>query len=94
MSDTCAKAKRTLIALALMGSLFPLGGGCNFATNKDFETFYQSIGDAVITGVSDGAFGAFGDDFDAVIRDPATTFVQSMWDNYVAARVPNDVELK
>jgi len=94
MNHTGARAKRGLVVVALIGSLFPLGGGCNFATNKDFETLYQAVGDAVITQVSDTAFGNFGDDFDTVIRGPATAFVQAMWDNYVAARVPNDIELK
>ncbi len=95
MNHSCARAKRGLVAVALIGLLFPLlGGGCNFATNKDFETLYQAVGNAVITKVSDTAFGNFGEDFDAVIRTPATAFIQSMWDNYVAARVPNDIELK
>jgi hypothetical protein len=93
MNHSGARTKRGLVVVLLIGSLLGLGG-CNFATNKDFETLYQAIGDAVITQVSDTAFGDFGEDFDTVIRGPATAFAQSMWDNYVAARVPNDIELK
>ena len=93
MNGSWSRVKRSLILLALVGSTFA-AFGCNYALNKDFETLYQGIGDAVITQISDTAFGSFGDDFDTVIRGPATAFVQAMWDNYVAARVPNDIELK
>jgi hypothetical protein len=94
MNYSYARAKRGLAAMSLIGSLFVLGGGCNYATNANYETMYQSIGDAVITQVSDTAFGSFGEEFDTVVRGPVTAFVQAMWDNYVAARVPRDIELQ
>jgi len=94
MNHACARAKRGLVAMALVGSLFVLGGGCNFATNADYESMYQAMGTAAITTVSDNVFGDVGTDFDTIIREPVTAFVQAMWENYVAQRVPNDIELK
>jgi hypothetical protein len=93
MNYSYARAKRALRAAALIGSTFALAG-CDYALNKDYETLYQAIGNAVITKVSDSAFANFGEDFDTIIRTPATAFAQAMWNNYIAARVPDDIELK
>jgi len=68
--------------------------GCDYALNRDYETLLQNMGEAVIQTVSDNVFGGLGTDFDAVVRIPATAYAQSVWDNYVAARVPNDAELR
>jgi hypothetical protein len=92
MNHAWESGKRGLVAMALIAPF--LLGGCNFATNSDYQTMYQAVGDAVIGQVSDNTFGNFGDEFDAVVRGPVTAFVQAMWDNYVAAHVPRDIELK
>jgi hypothetical protein len=101
MNNSWSKVRRALILLALGGSTlgvfgtFGIGGsGCNYALFKDYETLFQGIGNATIQAVSDGLFGNFGTTFDDVVRTPATQFAQSVWSNWVAARVPNDVELK
>jgi hypothetical protein len=88
------RVRRGAIVAGLLGSLIPLGGGCNFARNQDVEALYQAIGSATIMTVSDNVFGDIGTDFDAIIREPVTTFAQAAWSNYVASRVPNDVELQ
>jgi hypothetical protein len=82
-----------LLVLGLLGSTFGQFG-CPYALNKDYQTLLQAIGDAAIKTVSDNVFGSIGKDFDAIIRTPTTAFAQSVWNNYMDAYVPNDIELK
>jgi hypothetical protein len=88
-----SRLRRTLIVLALIGFALPQFG-CYFAMNRDYEVLMQQIGSAVIKLISDNVFGNIGTDFDAVVRTPVTAFAQSLWNNYAAAYVPNDIELK
>ncbi len=93
--------KRSLILLALGGSTFALFGGtsfgptpiggCNYALNGDYQTMFDTSGDAFIQGVSDGVFGNIGTDYDLLVRGPTTTYAQAIWGNYLEARIPDDV---
>jgi len=92
--------RRTLLVLAMGGSTFALFGtsfnpadgmGCNFATNGNYAAMYETAGDAVIQSVSDGVFGNIGTDYDALVRIPTTTFAQSVWANWLDARIPDDL---
>lgn len=92
--------KRSLILLALGGSTFALFGasfgptplgGCNYALNGDYQTMFNTAGDAGIQAVSDGLFGNIGTDYDLLVRGPTTTFAQAVWANYLEAQIPDDV---
>ena len=100
MTGSWLKVRRTLIVLALGGSTFGFsafgidGFGCNYALNRDYENLFQAMGEATIQTVSDNVFGNIGTDFDNVVRAPATSFAQALWDNWVTKYVPNDVEIR
>jgi len=93
MNNSWSRAKRALVVLALIGSTFALSG-CNYALNKEYEVLYQQMGGAAIAALAKSIFGNAGTDFNAVIGTPSTTFAQSNWNNFIASRIPNDIELK
>ncbi len=95
MSKTWMKMRRSLILLTMGGATLGIfafgdGGGC-YALFGDYQTLFQSAGDAAIATTSDNVFGNVGTDFDAVVRDPATAFVQAVWENWVDAQIPDDL---
>jgi hypothetical protein len=96
-----SKMKKSLILVALGASTFLFGGvfgpasfGCNYALQSDYQALLQDVGSAAIQQVSDTYLAGNGDEFDAVVRDPATNFAQSVWANWVDVRVPDDVEVR
>ena len=93
MNGSWSRVKRALILLALVGSTFS-ASGCNYALNANYETLYQQIGDAAIAAIAKGVLADASEDFNTIIGTPSTTFAQSWWNNFVASRIPNDVELK
>ncbi len=93
MNRSWSRVQRAAILLALIGSTFG-SFGCNYALNKNYEVLYQQIGDAAIAAVSTAVLANASEDVATILGAPITTFVQAQWDNFVAARVPNDIELK
>jgi len=80
--------KRALVALGMSGSVLPFWGwGC--VTNEGLTNFYQNFGNNAIETATSPA-SAIGSDFDALVVDPTTAFLQSMWSTYVRTRVPQD----
>jgi hypothetical protein len=61
----------------------------NCAQNADFQGAVTTIGNNAIDRISDTTF-ANGADYEAIIRGPATAFVQAVWSNYVATRFAQD----
>lgn len=98
MNKRLLTIKRSLVLLALGGATFglfggtfgPATGGCNNALYGDYQAMYTTAGQAAIQTVSDGLF-SFGADWDNLVRNPTTTFAQSVWANWVDARVPDDL---
>lgn len=95
MTSSWSRVRRSVLVLALGGATLATFGidGCWYALNQDYENLFQASGDAIIQTVSDNYFN-LGTDYNTVVRIPATAFAQALWDNWVAAHVPNDAELK
>lgn len=91
MTRNWHKLLRSLRAGALGLGLVSIGtlNAC-YATFADYQTALTNSGKGLIGLVSDN-FGVFGKEFDTVVRAPATTFVQSLWANYVDSRLPDDI---
>jgi hypothetical protein len=86
-----------LVVLALGGATFAFlggGSGCsNFALYANYQTMFQDMGEAAIAVVSDTYFddGVADSNYDTIVRTPGTAFAQSVWDNWVDARIPDDL---
>ena len=80
--------------LGLFGSTFGAGipgGGCNYVNYADYAALYTTAGQAAIQSFSNGVYSGHGKDFDAIVRTPATKFAQTLWANFVNARIPDDL---
>lgn len=84
----------TLKKRAVLASM----GGCTFAfglsnatctSNEALTNFYGTAGDAAIASIFDPA-SRIGNDFDAIVVQPTTTFVQTLWNTHVLTRIPQD----
>lgn len=94
-----SKIQRVMAVLAMGGMTFflfgfstfdPASTGCNYAYNSDYDTMFETAGNAMIQRVSDNFF-SFGTDWDAFVRTPTTTFAQNVWGNWLDAQIPDDL---
>jgi hypothetical protein len=90
--------KKVVALLAMGGStfIFPFGGNNGFglggggcAGNGDAGNFYVGAGNASIAAFTDPA-RAVGGDFEAIVVNPTTAFMQALWGNWVLMQVPQD----
>lgn len=87
---TMRRLKKTLTVLSLGGSTFAFGlSNWSCTSNNNVAAFYQQAGSAAIDAFFDPA-RAFGADFTAIVVNPASNLVQSMWNNRVATTIPQD----
>ena len=96
MSRRMMNWKKTVALLAMGGSTFVFGfgsfapgGGGGCAGNGDAGNFYVSAGNASISAFTDGARGV-GSDFEAIVVNPTTAFMQALWGNWVLSQIPQD----
>lgn len=92
--------RRAVVLLAMGGATFgmfttsfgPFGGGqgCNYATFGNYDAMFGAAGDAVIDAVSQNYF-SYGTDWDNVVRVPTTAFARNVWNNWLDARIPDDL---
>lgn len=86
--------RRALILLAIGGAAFQFASfgprGCAFANNQDFDDMFAASGEQVIRTVSSNYF-RFGTDWDTVVRLPTTDFAVAVWNNYLDAKIPDDL---
>lgn len=82
--------RKALVLLSLGGTTFAFGlSNTVCASNNNIAAFYQASGDAAIDTVLDPA-RALGNDFTNIIVNPASVFLQSLWNNRVAHAIPQD----
>ena len=93
MNQSWLRMKRALVLLSLGGTTLGIfgGQGCLYPTNADYFNLFKASGNAVIQAVSDNFFGNFSKNYDAFVRTPTTTFAQSVWSNWLDARIPDDL---
>ncbi len=90
MTKKMRSLKRAFLTVSLGGVLFQFGlSNWACASNNAVATLYQQSGDALIDTFFDPA-RAFGGDFTQIIVNPASNFVQSLWNNRVGTRIPQD----
>jgi len=97
MANRINTFKKALLILSMGGSaFFFLGGmgtnGC--VSNQSITTFAESAGNAGVAAFFDGTRGNLGNDYYAIVVDPAVTFFQNMFSGFVRTRVPQDNEFQ
>ena len=102
MSKSMIAWKRRIAILSLGGCSFVFFGGgflgsdfpsCRQdAQNRDVATLFQTVGNQSIEAFSDGVLDdtTANSDYDLIIRQPATTFLQAVWSNWVFGQTPQD----
>ncbi len=101
MSKSMIAWKRRIAMLSLGGCTFVFFGGgflgsdfpsCQNAQNRDITTLYQTVGGQSIEAFSDGVLddNTTNSDYDLIVRQPVTTFMQAIWSNWVFERTPRD----
>lgn len=81
--------KKALVVLGMSGSVLPFWGGWGCVTNESLANFYDTFGQTAIATATEPA-SAIGSDFDALIVQPTTNFLQWGWSTWVRTRVPQD----
>jgi len=90
MSKRTLALKKSLMLMSMGGSTFAFGlSNATCISNEALTTFYQGTGNAAIETFFDPA-GQIGGDFDAVVVQPTTQFVQDWWSQWVLRRIPQD----
>lgn len=90
MSKRMTDLRRALALASIGGTTFAFGlSGAVCASNNNVAAYYQQAGSAAIDAFFDPA-RAFGGDFEAIVVNPASVFFQSLWNNNVATRIPDD----
>ena len=100
MSKSMIAWKRRIALLSLGGSSFFFFGAAGFngptcsnsAQHGDVAALYQSVGSHSIEAFSDAVLNDATEhsDYDEIIREPVTHFLQALWNNWVLERVPQD----
>ncbi|RMF77705.1 MAG: hypothetical protein D6744_11050 [Planctomycetota bacterium] len=83
-------AKRLIIAAVGTTPFFFYGASPSCMSNANVQTFYQSVGDAAIQSMANTTGAAVGNDGNNIIVQPASNFLQGLWDNWVDWHVPDD----
>ena len=94
MNKTWLNVRRLVTVLALGGATFAFIGGAdcsNYALYGNYQTMFQAMGNTVIKTVSDNYFATLGTDYKNVVATPTTAFAQSVWNNWVDAKIPDDL---
>lgn len=94
MNRRVIAAKKTLALLSVGGTTFAFGlSNATCTSNRAITDFYTGVGNASIEAALDPA-GAIGDDFDAILVQPTTGFLQQWWTAVIATTIPQDREFE
>lgn len=94
MSHRAVAFKKTLALLSVGGTTFAFGlSNATCTSNRALTDFYTGVGNASIEAALDPA-SAIGSDFDSILVQPTTNFLQQWWTTVVTTNIPQDREFE